>query len=270
MVDILRRSLAPVTDAAWAEVEEQAARIIKGNISGRLVADFRGPHGWELAAVNLGKVRIPETKPATGVQWGVREVLPLIETRISFRLNLMELDSVSRGSKTPDLDPLEKAAGKAALFEEKAVYGGFKQAGIEGIGPASPYKPLPLGRKAEDYQAVIERAVVAVEKEGIGGPFDLVLGAGAFETLMAGDQRGYPLRKRIEGVIRGEIRWSPALKGGIVVSRRGGDFEFTLGQDFSIGYYGHDKTNVELYITESFAFRVLEPRAAISLTMKAS
>jgi uncharacterized linocin/CFP29 family protein len=268
MVDILRRSLAPVTDAAWAEIDAQAADIIKGNLSGRRVTDFTGPHGWEIASVNLGRLHIPEKKTVGGVQWGMREVLPLVETRISFSLNLMELDNVARGSKNPDLDAVVTAAQKAALFEEKAVYNGFKPAGIEGVVAASSHKPLQIGKKAEDYQAVVERAVIAMEKEGIGGPYDLVLSTTPFEILMAGDERGYPLRKRIEDVIRGDIRWSPALKGGVVVSRRGGDYEFTLGQDFSIGYYGHDKDNVDLYITESFTFRVLEPKAAVAMTMK--
>jgi uncharacterized linocin/CFP29 family protein len=268
MVDMLRRSLAPVTDAAWGEVDGQAAQIIRGNLSGRLVVDFEGPHGWELGAVNLGRVDISGKKPVGRVQWGIREVLPLVETRIPFTLNLMELDSISRGAKNPDLDALEMAAEAAAVFEEKAVHHGFKQAGIEGIVSASPHKAIPMSRKPSDYQAVVERAVVAVEKEGIGGPYDLVLGTVPFEMLMAGDQRGYPLRKRVDEVIRGEVRWSPALKGGVLVSRRGGDYEFTLGQDFSIGYYGHDKDNVELYITESFTFRVIEPRAAIELKMK--
>jgi uncharacterized linocin/CFP29 family protein len=268
MADILRRSLAPITEAAWAEIEMQAARIIKGNLSGRMVADFDGPHGWGLAAINLGRVTIPEQKGAGGVQWGMREVLPLVETRVSFTLDLMELDSISRGSKNPDLAALEKAAEKAALFEEKAVYTGFKPGGMEGILPSSPHKPLTMGKRPQDYQSTVERAIVAVEEKGIGGPFDLVLGTVPFMALMDGDERGYPLKKRIEDVVRGEIRWSPALQGGVVISRRGGDFEFTLGQDFSIGYYGHDKQHVELYITESFAFRVLEPRAAVVLTMK--
>jgi len=268
MVDILRRSLAPVTDEAWEEVDSQAKQIIKGNLSGRLVVDFAGPYGWELGAVNLGRVDISGRKPVGPVQWGIREVLPVVETRTPFTLKLMELDSISRGAKNPDLDQLEKAAEAAAAFEEKAVYHGFKRGEIEGIVSSSPHKAIPMSKKASDYQAVVERAVVAIEKEGIGGPYDLVLGTVPFEMLMAGDQRGYPLRKRIDEVIRGEARWSPALKGGVVISRRGGDYEFTLGQDFSIGYYGHDKDNVDLYITESFTFRVIEPRAAIELRIK--
>jgi uncharacterized linocin/CFP29 family protein len=269
MVDILRRSLAPVTDAAWTEIDAQASSIIRGNLSGRSVVDFSGPHGWELGAVNLGRVNISEKHTVGGVQWGLREVLPLVETRVPFTLSLMELDSVARGAKDPDLDAACKAAEKAAVFEEKAIYNGFKQGGIDGIIPSSPHTPVQMTKKAEDYPAVIEKAMVAIEKRGIGGPYDLILGTAPFEILMAGDQRGYPVRMRITDLIRGEIRWSAALKGGVIVSRRGGDYEFTVGQDFSLGYHGHDAEKVHLYITESFAFRVLEPRAAVPLAMKA-
>ena len=38
-----------------------------------------------------------------------------------------------------------------------------------------------------------------------------------------------------------------------------------MGQDLSIGYAAHDRENVELYITESFTFRILEEKAAIFL-----
>jgi uncharacterized linocin/CFP29 family protein len=269
MVDMLRRSLAPVGDAAWEQIDSLAACILRGNLSGRRISDFTGPHGWELAAVNAGRLCFPGGKRRGDVEWGIRAVQPLVETRVPFALSLSELDGALRGSKDPDLHAVEEAAAKAAVFEEKAVYAGFKEGGIEGIVPSSPHRPITITRKAGDYQGALERAVVAVEKQGIGGPFDLVLGTVPFETLMAGDDRGYPLRKRVEDIIRGEIRWSPALKGGVVLSRRGGDFEFTLGQDFSIGYYGHDGDRVDLYITESFTFRVLEPRAAVALTMKA-
>jgi len=47
---------------------------------------------------------------------------------------------------------------------------------------------------------------------------------------------------------------------------RGGDFELTVGQDFSIGYLEHDTERVRLYIEESFTFLVLSPQAAIPLT----
>jgi uncharacterized linocin/CFP29 family protein len=38
-----------------------------------------------------------------------------------------------------------------------------------------------------------------------------------------------------------------------------------VGQDLAIGYAHHDKDQVELYLTESLTFRVLEPAAAVAL-----
>jgi uncharacterized linocin/CFP29 family protein len=51
----------------------------------------------------------------------------------------------------------------------------------------------------------------------------------------------------------------------VVLSLRGGDFQFDSGQDLSIGYLDHDADVVRLYIEESFTFRVLEPDAAVAL-----
>jgi len=82
---------------------------------------------------------------------------------------------------------------------------------------------------------------------------------------MVGSPKAFPLRQRIEALVTGGIHWSPVLEGGAVLSRRGGDFELTVGQDLAIGYKNHDAREVHLYLTESFAFRVLEPAAAVAL-----
>jgi uncharacterized linocin/CFP29 family protein len=52
----------------------------------------------------------------------------------------------------------------------------------------------------------------------------------------------------------------------VVLSLRGGDFLFDSGQDLSVGYEGHDADTVQLYLEESFSFRVVTPEAAITLT----
>jgi uncharacterized linocin/CFP29 family protein len=60
--------------------------------------------------------------------------------------------------------------------------------------------------------------------------------------------------------------WAPGVEGGVVISQRGGDFVFNLGQDLSIGYREHDAEVVRLYVEESFSFRVIEPDAAVALS----
>ena len=267
-MDILKRSLAPISDDAWKEIDDQAKRTIKGNLSARGLVDFNGPHGWSFSAVNLGRLKLYNSQPIKGVCWGAREVMPLLETRVSFSLNLMEIDSISRGVKDPDLEPLQEAAAKAALFEETVVYHGFKEGKITGIIEASAHKPLSLSKSASSYADTIESAIVTLEKSGIGGPYALVLGTIPYPILMRGDEKGYPLKKRILDMLRGDIYWSPALDGGVLLSTRGGDFEMTVGQDLSIGFEGADKGSVRLYFTESLAFQVIEPAAAIELKLQ--
>jgi uncharacterized linocin/CFP29 family protein len=267
-MDILRRDLAPISSDAWKQIEQQTTVRLKGNLSARKHVGLSGPHGWNLASVSQGRLRLMKSEPREGIHWGLREVLPLMEVRVPFFLKLMEIDSVSRGLKNPDLAGLEEAAQKAAWFEESCIYFGFAEAGIEGMIAKSPHEPLTLRKQVDLYQEFVERAVVSIQKAGIGGPYVLVLGTEPYLAIMAGDQRGYPLHKRLEGILSGGgMLWSPALEGGVVYSAHEGNYELTIGQDFSIGYAGHSRDTVELYITESFTFQVLEPAAAVELKL---
>lgn len=265
MSSMLKRQMAPITPEAWAEIDAQAADVLRGNLSGRKVVDLDGPHGLTFAAVNIGGVEPASKEAGKGVQWGTRKVQPLIEVRIPFELGIWDLDDISRGSKTAELKPVVEAAEKAAAFEDQALYNGFKDGGISGILQETENKAIALPAAADSYPKAVEDAVHAVQSHGIGGPFNLVLGRTPYQKLSVGDQNGYPLKSRILDLLGGGIFWSPALKGGVVVSGRGGDFELTVGQDLSIGFQRQQENNVVLYITESFTFRVLEPAAGVEL-----
>jgi uncharacterized linocin/CFP29 family protein len=265
MKDILRREMAPIVEGAWKEIELQGARILKGNLSARKLVDFRGPHGWPFAAVNLGRLEVGASEAADGITWGVRKVLPLVEVRVPFTLGIWDLDDVERGARNLDLDPVKQAARRVAIFEENALYHGFGSAGIEGILEGSSHPPVPLGSDRGRFTESLEQALLALQEAEVGGPYALVLGTDPYKWLMVGEPDAYPLRARVEAMFSGGIHWSPVLLGGAVVSRRGGDFELTVGQDLAIGYKIHDARKVELYFTESFTFRVLEPAAAVEL-----
>jgi uncharacterized linocin/CFP29 family protein len=55
------------------------------------------------------------------------------------------------------------------------------------------------------------------------------------------------------------------MEGALVLSMRGGDFLFESGQDLSIGYDSHDSETVQLYLEESFSFRVATDEATFAL-----
>jgi uncharacterized linocin/CFP29 family protein len=265
MVDLLRRSLAPLTDQTWEDIDAAAARALKSQLTARAIVDFDGPRGWDFAAVNVGRLATSEEPGPQQIPWGRRLVLPLIETRVPFHLDQMELDSIARGAKDANLDPLEDAARRIAVFEESAIYNGFPPGGIEGIISQSVHPPIPLPKNTREFPEAVAQAVQAMTRAGIDGPFVLVLGAEAWTGLMQSGAGGYPPQRVIGELTEGEPRMSPAIQGGLLLSAAKGHFELTVGQDFSIGYASHDRHQVELYLTESFIFRILEPKASVRL-----
>jgi uncharacterized linocin/CFP29 family protein len=264
-MDLLKRNLAPILPEAWKAIDEEAQRVLKLNLAGRKVVDFRGPYGWKFAAVSTGRLQILPDQPLKDVSVGVRTVQPLIEIRTPMVLDIMEMDTVARGAENPDLDPVVQAAERLARIEDQAIFHGYPAAGIVGIIEASSHAPIQVGN-VEDWPRAIVQAKEVLRAAGVNGPYALVLGPSAHDALSAASEDGYPLRKRIERtLIDGPFIWAPALTGAVLLSMRGGDFELTVGQDLSIGYAYHEKHQVELYLTESFTFRVLEPKAAIWL-----
>jgi len=262
-VDLLKRSHAPITPEAWKQIDDEAKRVLELNLAGRKLVDFDGPHGWDYAAVNTGHLAV-KTDGALGVPWGVRGVVPLIEIRMPFELRLREIDDASRGAAL-DLAAVVAAAEKTAHAEETAIFNGFKAGGIEGIIPSSAHSPITIPADYADYPSAVVEAVETLRRGGINGPYALALGPSCYAGLNEAAEDGYPIRERVDHFLDGPMVLAPKVDGAVVLSKRGGDFQLSVGQDLSIGYAGHDRDTVYLYLTESFAFRVLERAAAVYL-----
>ncbi len=265
-MDLLKRNLAPILPEAWKLIDEEATRVLKLHLAGRKIVDFDGPKGWKEAAVSTGRLDLTTEPGFPDVPLGVRVVQPLVEARIPLKLSIMELDTVARGAEDPDLDPVVRAAEKMAGFENAAIFHGLESTGDRGILDASPHAPIPLPVDVRELPRAVLDAKDVLRRAGVNGPYVLVLSPVLYDKVFAASDEGYPLAKRIEQqIVDRPIIRAEGVRGGAVISMRGGDYELTVGQDLSIGYAYHSKEEVELYITESFAFRVLEPSAAVRL-----
>jgi uncharacterized linocin/CFP29 family protein len=265
MMDLLKRYLAPILPEAWEQLDNEARRVLKLHLAARKLVDFNGPHGWKLGAVNTGRLNWIQKGPVPEVQHAVRDVQPLVELRAPFTLKILELDYAARGADDLDLDPVIAASERVALAEDGAIFSGFKEANITGIIEASPHPPIHVLANIDWPRAIVHGKDI-LRLAGVNGPYALALGPKAYDELTADSEDGYPLRRRIEGNLDGPLVWAPSLgDGALLLTTRGGDYELTVGQDLSIGYSVHDRENVELYLTESFTFRVLEEKAAILL-----
>jgi len=260
----LYRELAPVSEAAWAAIEEEAKRTLKRHLSARRVVDVSGPKGFDFSAVGTGHTTgIPA--PGDGIQAVKREVKPLVELRVPFELTRQAVDDVERGATDSDWSSVKEAARKIAFAEDNSVFEGYDAAGIQGIRQGSSNPVLTLPSSVRGYPDTVAQAVSQLRLAGVNGPYTLVLGSDPYTAVSGGSDEGYPVLQHIHRLIDGDIIWAPAIRGGFVLTTRGGDFELDLGQDISIGYLSHSETSVRLYLQESFTFRLLTTEAAVVL-----
>lgn len=260
----LHRELAPISDGAWGQIEEEASRTLKRHLAARRVVDVVGPKGFELPAVGTGHVRQSES-PGEGIEAAQREAKALVELRVPFELTRQAIDDVERGANDSDWSPLKEAARKIAFAEDRAVFEGYAAAGIQGVRQSTSNPVLTLPADAKGYPAVVAQAVSQLRLAGVNGPYALVLSAESYTALDAASDNGYPVLRHVQHLVDGKIIWAPAIAGGVVLTTRGGDFELHVGQDISIGYLSHTGNAVRLYLQETFTFLPLTTEASVVL-----
>ena len=260
----LHRELAPISDAAWAQIEEETKRTLKRYLAGRRVVDVQGPGGSELSGVGTGHLQ-KIAAPQNGILARQREVKALVELRVAFELKREAIDDVDRGASDSDWQPAKEAARKIAFAEDGAIFESYAAAGIEGIrkGTSNPVLTLPSDVRA--YPEAIAQALSQLRLVGVNGPYTVLLGAEAYTALAETSDHGYPVLEHVKRLVKDEIVWAPAIEGAFVLTTRGGDFALHLGQDVSIGYLSHTDSTVQLYLQESFTFMMLTSEAAVAL-----
>src|SRR5271155_4967262 len=261
----LHRELAPISDAAWAEIEEETTRTLKRYLAGRRAVDVPSVAGVALPGVATGHLR-SISAPAEGIIANQREVKPLVELRVPFELSRQTIDDVERGSDDSDWQPAKDAAKRIAFAEDRAIFDGYREAAIQGIreGTTNPVKPLPFD--VRDYPDAVSQALSQLRPVGVNGPYSVLLGADEYTELAEVRDHGYRVLEHVKRIVDGNIVWAPAIAGAFVLTTRGGDFELNIGQDVSIGYLSHTDSVVRLYLQETFVFRVLTSEASVALS----
>jgi uncharacterized linocin/CFP29 family protein len=262
----LLREHAPITEAGWGRIDEEARERVTPGIATRKLVDFLGPRGWKASATNLGRTQPLTDAPSEGVVAAQRRVLPLVELRAPFAVSRSELSDADRGAEDVDFEALDKAARSMAVAENTAVFHGWKAAGLVGIAEASTHDPIALGDDCARYPRHVAKAIEALLSAGIDGPYGLALGPAAYTNVLeTSEHGGYPLLEHLREIAGGPLVWAPGVQGALVLSLRGGDFIFDCGEDLAVGYDSHDAEAVQLYLEETFSFRVATPEAAVAL-----
>ena len=101
----------------------------------------------------------------------------------------------------------------------------------------SPHQPVAISDDYSRYPEHVAQAVAALRAADVAGPYAIALGARCFTGVTETTEHGgYPVFEHLRQILDGPVVWAPAVDGAVVLSQRGGDFELTVGEDFSVGY----------------------------------
>jgi uncharacterized linocin/CFP29 family protein len=260
----LHRELAPISDPAWADIEEETTRTLKRHLAGRRVVDVHSAGGIGFSGVGTGHLR-PIAAPADGILARQREVKSLVEFRVPFELDRQQIDDVERGANDSDWQPAKDAAQKIAYAEDRAIFEGYAAGGIVGIREGTSNPRMTLPSDVREYPDAISQALSQLRLVGVNGPYSVLLGADPYTALAETSDNGHPVLEHIKELVKDEIIWTPAITGAFVLTTRGGDFDLHIGQDISIGYLNHTDSVVRLYLQETLTFLLLTSEAAVVL-----
>ena len=261
----LHRELAPISDAAWAQIEEEASRTLKRYLAARRVVDVEGPAGPALSAVGTG--HLPRSRrPPTASSPASAIVKPLVELRVPFELDRQQIDDVERGANDSDWQPVKDAAQAHRLRRGPRRSSTATSRRHRGMrqGTSNPIMTLP------DRRARLSRRDRPGAEPIASGRRQRPLFGGAGRRRLHRTERDP--RPRLPGPGAHQAPGRAARSSGLrrsparfVLTTRGGDFDLHIGQDISIGYSSHTDAAVRLYLQETFTFLLLTSEAAVAL-----
>ena len=127
----LLREHAPITDAGWKLIDEEARERLRRGLprAGSSTSPARTAGSTRRPTSDASSAR---RQRAEGVEAN-RRVLPLIELRSRFTVSREELRAGDRGAEDVDFESLDAAAQRIVDAENTAVFHAWPKAGIEGI-----------------------------------------------------------------------------------------------------------------------------------------
>jgi uncharacterized linocin/CFP29 family protein len=264
-MDYLTRGQAPFANDVWEQLDKAAIAAARDLLTGRRFLPLEGPFGIGLTAIEYGEddyYRQPGPDEAAVVM-GRAVSVPMI--RKIFHISTRRIAANLENQQPLDLSPVEDAAEAVAEREEDLIYRGVSDFHLPGLLTCDGHQTLAAG----DWSAVeralddVLAATTLLDDEGYRGPYALALSPPLYNGLF----RLYPGTDvlQLEHLRRLCTRgiYKASIEGGVLVDPRAGTL--ILGQDLRSGYVGQDGVHYQLYLMESLALRIDDPKAICTI-----
>jgi len=271
----LNRNAAGLDEAIWERIDAAALNAAAARLTGRRFLDVDGPYGLGLTSLESGaEARItdseqPKANGDLAATVGSRS-LPVPMLQQPCALSVRRVEGHRQLSLPLDLRPVEDAAEAVARSEERMIYHGVPQLGLDGLTTVAGRAEFPCGDWQDLSRALTDvlTAVNRLDANGFGGPYALALSPERYNALF----------RRFEGSDMLQVDhlrrlceaglYKASVEGGVLVDPRVG--KLTLGQDLRVGFSANDGVHLKLFVSESLVLLLDEPGAICTLVPEGS
>lgn len=267
-MEILNRTNAPFGNGVWSVIDETIAEFLTKRLTLRSTVDFKGDYDFDTDAIPTKTLKKISSKNGTTVS--LREPLKMLEVKKNFTISKDVIEDIKRGKVDFDDTSLKEAANALATEENNLILQGLNSANITGILADKTVESLEVANHKDLLQGVA-KSLGIFNKNFVTGKIKLIASSNTLAKMYTESFEGISLKTKIDQIL-GEnsivINENIGDTQVLLLSQRGGDFEFYSGLDVAIGFEKEEKNSVELFAIETCAFRILGPEAAIVINIK--
>ncbi len=278
MSDYLMRDGAPLTEAEWESIDSTVVAVAKEHLVGRRVLHIFGPLGAGIQSVPNERLAAPspgaisfEGSEGAAIEVAGREQTPLLVVHKDFCLNWRTLETSRQMGLPLDTGAAAAAAAVTARAEDRLIFLGDQEAGVEGLLTAKGRRTLALSDWSECGSAFdnLVNAVAVLSGAGYTPPYAAVLSPDLFACLLRVYKDSDTLElTHAKEALTGGVYECPVLgqKQGVVLALGRQHFDLAVGQDLATAYLESRNLNHYLRVMETIALRIKDPGAICALT----
>ncbi len=267
-MEILNRTSAPFSSAVWNVIDETMSEFLSKRLSLRTLIDFKDHYSFETDAVFTK--RIKKVSSDKGLTISTREPIKMVEIKKTFTISNEAIEHIKRGIEDFNDEEFANAANEFATIENNMILQGLKEASFTGIINHPDVVSMEV-KSTKDILSSVAKSLGVFRNEFVDGGFKLVVSSATLTKLYTEFFDGISLKTKLDDILgENQIVASEDIgdNSAMIISQRGGDFEFCSGLDVSIGFEKINKDSVELFLIQTCALRILGPEAAIIFNFK--
>jgi len=266
MENILMRDDAPLTDAQWQLIDATVSEVIGRAVVGRRILDLYGPLGFGAYTVPLYTYKSEDGEP---VRAKIVRQLTLNTLTREFVITAKDLELMNEGQPF-DIAPVAAAATQLALAEDKLVFNGDADEGVEGLLNVTGRMTLPLGDWNEEGQALadVSTATAKLVEAGFYPPYFVAMHPMLYTKLQrVYGRRGILEIELLEKQAKGGVFSSPSIPQDkvLVIAAQPQYVDLAVGLDIATGFVETANFEHAFFITETLALRAKQPGAVCTL-----